>query len=177
MKGQFKKQYFFCYILVTMKSENKIVFAFLTAWCSAIILTPISELFFSGNLFSGFTFLFFEKLCHQISERSFSIYGNYFPVCSRCTSIYFSFYFGFILILILPKLQNILNTKLIFAISFLPMFFDVALNFFGIHQSNFFTRIFTGSVAGFGLSLLLFKDFPIVVKYFNTKKGILFSND
>ena len=44
--------------------------------------------------------------CHQISERSFFIKGYQFPVCARCTGVFFGEIIAIFLILIGIKING-----------------------------------------------------------------------
>jgi uncharacterized membrane protein len=54
-----------------------------TLWCLSILAGPITR---SSAIYS-----FFAMICHQDPSRSWHIFGEQFPVCIRCTSIYFGF--------------------------------------------------------------------------------------
>ncbi len=131
-------------------------------WCSAIIITPIiaSLDFFFGKIL----YQFFSHICHQIDERSFHIFSHKFPVCIRCTSIYFGFLFGGIFIHYLKKILQIFSSYLLLLISITPILIDVFLSFFHIHQSTMITKIITGGWFGIIVSVLLV---PLIQKTIN----------
>lgn len=149
-----------------MKNTNLLIFV--SIWCLVIFLTPISKNIFGENHFHSASFYFFGKICHQIENRSFSIFGETFPVCSRCFSIYFSFLIG---LMFFKKIKISKNLILIF--TFLPIFIDFILEFFGLFNSSFFSRTITGVFTGFGLSVLIGNDLNEFVNNFFTRKGIV----
>ena len=68
-------------------------------WCAAILAAPL----FSLNSVYGF----FALICHQEPDRSWFLSGQPFPVCIRCSAIYF----GFLLALILKRQPAVLWLK------------------------------------------------------------------
>jgi uncharacterized membrane protein len=90
--------------------------------------------------------------CHRLPERSFSIGSVLFPVCARCTGVFFgqvmaiaAFAFG---LRVSPALSLLL---------LLAMGFDWLVQEIGWAESTNPRRLFTGIAGGFGLfSLYLF---------------------
>lgn len=155
-----------------MKRAKIILLLSISIWCIAIISVPLTKLLIGENILSHFLTSLFAKICHQISERSFSIRSEFLPVCSRCVAIYFSFLIGVILILFIPKIKNILSLNTIIFISFAPIIIDVALEVLGFHASTFYTRVLTGALTGVGLSFLLSNDLTEILenKFFKNKE-------
>jgi uncharacterized membrane protein len=122
-------------------------------WCTALVAPPFLRL-------SGLPFLatmvehFFSGICHQMDSHSLHLFGYKLGVCTRCTFIYVGFLAGSLL---LPhvNLKFSLQGKTWLAIAAAPMIIDVALNSFGIHQSNELTRILTGGFFGIVSSFVL----------------------
>lgn len=130
-------------------------------WCLFILLTPL--FIYSGGIFSeigSFIYLFYSPTCHQEEIRSFSIFGEKFAVCSRCTTIYFSFLLG---TLVYPFTRKITNTKLPsiwFLISAcIVMVLDVGMDLMGVLKNTYVTRSISGAVLGFVLSFYLIPGF------------------
>ena len=59
-------------------------------WCALIVATPVFQL--------TPVYYFFSSICHQLPSRSWHIHGGQFAVCIRCTSIYFGFLVGLIVL-------------------------------------------------------------------------------
>ena len=59
-------------------------------WCGLIVAAPTFHL--------GPIYLFFSSICHQLPERSWHIGGEPLAVCIRCTSIYFGFLLGLVVL-------------------------------------------------------------------------------
>ena len=100
---------------------------------------------------------FFGKLfrCHQLSDRSFHLWGFQFPLCARCTGILLGLIlFGPLLCVLLP-LNMYLSLFLVFAI-----FIDGFTQLKGWRTSNNCLRLITG--LGFGYALVSF-IFHIVI--------------
>ncbi len=120
-------------------------------WC----LTIVAPTFLIGlggagghaiadNLYFGFS-----RICHQIDDRSFHLFGAKFAVCIRCTSIYFSFFAGILIVPLFRSLaQASMPDKRWFLLAVLPMTVDAVCNDLKIHQSDDVTRSVTGAVAG-----------------------------
>jgi len=121
-------------------------------WCLAVVTAPALQSLggTGGRSIADALYLGFSKICHQIDGRSFHVFGAKFGVCIRCTSIYFSFFFGLLLYPFFRSLDScsVPHTRWIM-LAVLPMALDAILNDFGIHQSTEATRVVTGSVAGF----------------------------
>ena len=102
--------------------------------------------------------------CHQIYERSFSIFGFQFPVCARCTGLALGQLTGFILSFAL------LNNKVIFL--FVPALISVAiLGLDGIGQyyqkweSTNPRRLITGLLCGFFVIVFINKMIYELIKF------------
>lgn len=83
--------------------------------------------------------------CHRQPERSFTIRGHQFPICSRCTVLLLGF-FGFIS-LVLLNLQIRLFAELVML---LPMAIDGTSQLTGLRESDNLLRLLTGFLFTFG---------------------------
>lgn len=95
---------------------------------------------------------FFSKICHQIPERSFFIRGKQLPLCSRCLSMYTSFFVSSVIILLnftfFTSIQfDQMVMVLLFGIS--PLVIDGFTQFKNWRKSNQFLRSLTGILFGF----------------------------
>lgn len=93
-------------------------------------------------------------ICHHIPERTFNIKGYYFPLCSRCTGLYF----GVFLCLIYMNIFYVYYTTYLLLISFfmiIPTFIDGITQSFGFRESNNIVRFLTGIIAGIGLVIFV----------------------
>jgi uncharacterized membrane protein len=124
-------------------------------WCFAIV-------FFPWLLRSGYPnvavviSIFFSKLCHQVTARSFGMGGLTFPVCSRCFALYMGALAG-ILISPIFKLLNFstrLVQLLLLAGSSLTAL-DISLDMLNLLSNTFFTRTITGSILGLSIGLMV----------------------
>ena len=160
-----------------MKFSLKIYLIFLTVtliWNLSLFLIPYFETL--GGNWSEISFLgysFFSSTCHQLEDRSFFLFGNPLPVCSRCSSVYFAFLLAVILY---PFTKSIDNKKLpsiwILLIISMFVFLDAVLDIFGIFKNTFITRSVSGVLIGFILPYYLIPGTinfanEIRLKYFN----------
>jgi uncharacterized membrane protein len=97
----------------------------------------------------------YSLVCHQIPERSLTVFGVPLSVCSRCTAIYGAFTVFMFLALVswfrplMSRMRGIGMTLV------LPMLLDVALDASGLLHATMASRLITGSLAGAGLALFL----------------------
>ena len=125
------------------------------AWCLLIIAAPVmSHLHLRTP--SGMTYLFFSRLCHQQTSRSFLLCGKQFAVCARCTGIYFGFAGG---ALLYPTLKHWVKSRrivlIMLTIGSLATGIDVAGNYLQLWQNNVWSRASLGSGIGIVLALIV----------------------
>lgn len=84
--------------------------------------------------------------CHQMPERSFFYKGKQFPVCARCTGVFF----GHMTATIFFFCKKRLSFRKCFALMAV-MGFDWGMQEFGILESTNFRRLITGFCGGLGL--------------------------
>lgn len=90
--------------------------------------------------------------CHQLPERSFFYKGKQFPVCARCTGVFFGYLTAFLFL----AFRKILPVKP--AIALLGcMGIDWGLQETGIKKSTNLRRLLTGFAGGLGLCSLYFQ--------------------
>ena len=133
------------------KSHNLLYLVFLisvTMWCFLIIAAPLLAKF-EYRFASGIIYIFFSKICHQMAERSFFIFGKQFAVCSRCTGLYFGFLLGTIIYPVIHKFRsNWIPAKKYFYLAMIPIFIDISMRFFHIAENTFTSRLITGLILG-----------------------------
>ena len=86
--------------------------------------------------------------CHQIPERSFVYKGYQFPICARCTGVFISTIFAYI---VYNKKRFPLWINLIMATS---MVIDASIQYMKIKESNNLRRFITGCLGGFGITTI-----------------------
>lgn len=117
-------------------------------WCGAIIAAP---LLYNGPWtgVSSFLYQFFHPICNQLDSHSFHIAGEKTAVCTRCTSIYFSFLAGLLVYPVFRSLTSRVGAgRGWFVVAVTPMVVDVVLSLLNVHQSSALTRVLTGSFFG-----------------------------
>ncbi len=97
--------------------------------------------------------------CHQMPERSFFYKGKQFPVCARCTGVFFGQTAAVLLLLIKRRVP--LKTAILFLI---PMGADWSLQEAGILKSTNRRRLMTGLLGGFGVLSVYFCAFASAVR-------------
>ncbi len=90
--------------------------------------------------------------CHQLPERSFFYKGKQFPVCARCTGVFF----GHTTAILLVLFRRILPTKLAIAL-LAVMGIDWGIQEAGLLESTNRRRLVTGFCGGLGLFSLYFQ--------------------
>lgn len=98
--------------------------------------------------------LFTRFICHQIPERTFSIRGHYFPVCSRCTGFYIAAFSYFVFVYFF-YVQYTTILIIIAMLMLIPTFLDGFTQLLGSRESNNILRLLTGLIGGVGLGILI----------------------
>lgn len=97
-------------------------------------------------------------ICHQLPERSIFIGGEKLPFCARCTGIYGSIFIFLVYFLIRKRFKGNYPPKTALLIGavccLIPFMYDGGMSYLGIHETDNFLRIVTGSFAGLPLSFL-----------------------
>lgn len=95
--------------------------------------------------------------CHQRADRSFFWNGRKFPVCARCTGIFFGN-------IIAVPLFFIVRQNISFYLSVcLPLVIDGLTQYWGWQTSTNKRRFFTGIFAGYGICSLYIKILCIII--------------
>lgn len=91
----------------------------------------------------------FSYVCHQIPERSPSVAGKSFAVCSRCAGIYTGFTFATLAYPLVRSLRRVdTPTRKWLFVAATPLAIDFALEFFGIWSNTHASRFATGALLG-----------------------------
>ena len=97
--------------------------------------------------------------CHQREDRSFSIKGWQFPICSRCTGILTGQIIGIIIYICGLRIPLYLD------FAFLAiMFLDWFIQFKKIKESTNLRRFVTGNLAGIAQMSILIKIILFVIE-------------
>lgn len=109
-----------------------------------------------GRHAAGVLYFGFSRICHQFDSRSLHLFGAKLGVCVRCSSIYFSFLAG---VLVVPLVRSVgprsIPSTMWLLVGIAPMALDALLNDLGILLSTDISRIITGSLAGVVLSFFI----------------------
>jgi uncharacterized membrane protein len=97
----------------------------------------------------------FKDFCHQIPERTLTIFGTPMAVCSRCAGIYAGIAIG----AILPPLRFMTrHGRAAIWTAFSIVLLDVIIQNYMLHSVNHFFRMATGIIAGWAASAFLFSS-------------------
>lgn len=106
---------------------------------------------------SHWTFRLFERICHQIPERSYSVFGSQMAVNSRCFGIFAGLWFMWLLI---PVFVRMIKLQARYALSFLLLavmlqIIDYTGNQISIWENTNDSRALVGFLLGAAVSVFL----------------------
>jgi len=118
----------------------------------------VPGLFNSG---STWQYLLFDKLCHQIPHRSYSLNGTQMAVCSRCIGIYGAFTLGWLLMVFISMFNSKTRRYGLKLLGFMIVinFADIIGNYFGFWSNTLNSRLIFGALLGFSAVFLLADEF------------------
>jgi len=104
-----------------------------------------------------------SHICAQNSERSFFFSGYQFPLCYRCTGIYFFLFTGIVLqIFLKDKLSTCLTNRAFYVVAFSCMLLALDVYVIQTEIPNNITRFLTGCFVGSSISLLFWQSIRIL---------------
>lgn len=105
-------------------------------------------------------------ICHQIPEKTFYVYDQLMPLCSRCTGIYLGVLISFVFYFIInvlknkkPSLPPPISVNIISLVFVLLMAINALTDSFGLGSNGNNFRFLTGLF--FGLSLPFLSSYSI----------------
>jgi len=116
-------------------------------WMAAIMLAP----WLAGRAprMAAYLYACFTPLCHQLPERSFSLFGHPLAVCARCTGLYAGALAGLIGY---PRFRGFAAVRLpdirLLLLLATPIAADAAARWIGLWSSGNTVRFLTGFAAG-----------------------------
>ena len=102
--------------------------------------------------------------CHQRADRSFFICGKQFPVCARCTGVFF----GECMALATFRFFSLPLILLLFFCSI--MLLDWLIQHIGIKESTNWRRLATGLLGGYGYFSIVLKALAVLKGFFETAR-------
>jgi len=90
-------------------------------------------------------------MCHQMPERSFSLFGNPMPLCERCLAIFAGSLIAYAAAAYRRRLPRFLSSFAFVILSLVPIGIDGVTQLFGMRESNSSERVATGLLAGFAV--------------------------
>lgn len=118
---------------------------FLLAWILGFTTPAIFDFSLLTNLLIS---KFYSPVCHQISEKSFELFGTHLLVCARCTGIYLGAFFMIALTLFKKPSSFNLNLKW-FVIPSALLLIDVLASTAGIYSYSKLSAFGSGIFFGF----------------------------
>ncbi len=116
-------------------------------WCAGILAAPLLTMY---DLPLGHALAtLYSPICHQLAFKSFTIGGEPWGVCIRCSAIYFSFFAALLAYPFLQRrfLRGLPSTRwLILAIA--PLGMDAVASLAPFYESTTISRLVTGSLFG-----------------------------
>jgi len=136
-----------------MRNERRLVLIYALTmagaliWLATIVAAP--WLGSRSNALAPFIYACFAPVCHQIPERSFTLFGFPLAVCARCLGIYAGFCAGMILYPIRRGFSGVrLPKTALFLMISAPIVLDAAANVFGFWDSSNLVRFSLGLLWG-----------------------------
>ncbi len=122
-------------------------FGSLLLWMGAIFLAPFLRS--HSQPWGEFIYSVFSPVCHQISERSFFVFGFPLAICTRCLGIYTGCLLG---LMLYPIIQGFADTKIpkirLFVLISSPIAIDTFGNFFLAWRTTPWLRFTIGFIWG-----------------------------
>jgi uncharacterized membrane protein len=120
----------------------------------AIVAAPLARR--RGNTTAAaVVYALFSTICHQRPERSFSWHAEPFPVCQRCTGIYFGLFVAALVARGVLERSGVAARRAWIAAATLPLLVDVGLGVASVWSGNAVTRAATGFLFGSMLATIL----------------------
>jgi uncharacterized membrane protein len=105
---------------------------------------------FGYTTFANWLYTTFGLMCHQMPERSFTIFGEQMALCHRMTAIYGATFLGGIAYAFVRNRMPPLGFQGLVWLSF-PMALDGFTQLFGLRESTWELRLLTGSLFALGV--------------------------
>jgi uncharacterized membrane protein len=122
-------------------------------WCAGFMLVPLLPVHSEAVEVAS---RFYGRVCHRISERSWTWGLVPWGVCVRCSAIYLAFTLTLAAVPLVRRLDRWRPlSPPAFAAWLVPVIADAALDLFGLHGANAVSRTATGILAGVGLALTI----------------------
>lgn len=134
----------------------------LLALATVIFLIALGPGFFKlMEMDAWWSVKFFEFLCHQQAERSYTFNGLPMAVCARCIGIYGSFLIGIIGMPIIARWANQTKRQAItlIIVSIALNLIDILGNAFSLWQNSLHSRLLLGAFFGCTLAIILADEF------------------
>jgi uncharacterized membrane protein len=131
----------------------------------AAVLSPILS-YLGLDIIARPIFYTMHVICAQTPSHSFYIFGHQLCLCERCLAIYSAMFFSSLFFLVRQRRMPGLRFWQLALLS-VPMALDGFTQMFGLRESNWELRLFTGAL--FGIAVIWF-TLPLVEKIFEEER-------
>lgn len=131
----------------------------------AAILSPILS-YLGLDIIAKPVFYAMHFICAQTPSHSFYLYGHQLCLCERCLAIYSAMFVSTLFFLARPKRSLGLRFWQLALLS-VPMALDGFTQMFGLRESNWELRLFTGAL--FGIAVIWFV-LPLIEQIFEEER-------
>jgi len=98
------------------------------------------------------SYIFNVLMCHQLPERSFELFGQHMPLCSRDTGLVAGVVAACVASFASSKLPRILRSSWLAILSVVPLGIDGVMQLMDLWESTDAVRFLSGVIAGFFIS-------------------------
>ena len=131
-------------------------------WSILILAAPVGLRHRAWSAPAALVYAAASRICHQKTERSFTVAGIQMPVCARCTGLYLSGAAGALIGLLRRVRGPFASMRAILIVAALPTGVTFALEFLGIMPFSNVARALAalplGAVAGWSFVQMLRYD-------------------
>jgi len=114
--------------------------------CLGVVAAP-ALLAHSCGVAGSMGYLLFSRVCHQVPERSFLVFGYPLAVCHRCSGIYAGMLLG--CFVVIDSISRSGRTRRVWVLgAVLVLAFDALAPMAGLWTNTPFTRFFSGLLFG-----------------------------
>ncbi len=149
-------------MMVSKSLHNPFLFWGLIAIAIMLVIIALGPGLFGYHVHeSRWQHIFFEFLCHQDPERSYSIAGISMAVCARCLGIYTAFLVGLIASPFFERIVSITKKNRINIVvgTIAINGIDFIGNAMGIWVNTLESRLILGILFGLSIALLITQEF------------------
>lgn len=142
------------------------VYVFLSLFSALLIQSSNQLLMGLGAL----TYIANVYMCHQLPERSFTLFGQHISLCERCMAIMVGALAAYPAAFWRRRFPKFMLTRLFIILALVPIGVDGVGQFVGLWESGGLVRIATGFLASFAILYFLLAE---IMDRFKIGKGLV----